>query len=350
MNKYIRLFFTLILSLTLICCGGKKTEVDPDNSILDKEALIEEIMAQESSQDLMVALLYEFEESIVDVQRQTARLQNRITEKEAIVEEIMARESSDVLPEVQFYELEEIIKDNQRQIVQLQTRIAEKESILEKIIAHETPQELPITQFYDLEESIEDIQGKIAQLQTQVMEYDENESHEINYTERLKELIDVQTPTHKISLKNGSIIEGTIEKDLMEKIIVKTKVGALTIDKNEIEFIQDHILPVPNIVFIGHGQKQVYDSHYLFTGKVMNQGNRRGDFVRVIYHLWGENTRIISSDSAFVAGTQVMYKSGIVTDTALEPKQSSQFSVKVPIDSEIPISYVTREVHWLIYD
>ena len=126
--------------------------------------------------------------------------------------------------------------------------------------------------------------------------------------------------------------------------------GAMCIEKKEIEFIQDLILPKPHIVFIGHGQEQVFENYHLFTGKVLNQGGLRGDFVRVIYQLWGEDTKIISSDSAFVAGTQVMYKSGIITDTALEPNQSAHFSVQVFVDVEIPISYVTREVHWLLYD
>ena len=207
----------------------------------------------------------------------------------------------------------------------------------------------PEARFYDLEESIEDIQRQIVLLKIRVSEY-ENESSENNYTERLKELIDEHHPAHKITLKNESVIEGTIEEDRVEDIIVKTKVGSLTIEKKEIDYIEDLVLPEPQIVFIGHGQEQVFDSYHLFTGKVLNQGGLRGDFVRVIYQLWGEDTQIISSDSAFVAGTQVMYKSGIITDTALEPNQSAHFSVQVPVDVEIPISYVTRKVHWLLYD
>ena len=207
----------------------------------------------------------------------------------------------------------------------------------------------PEVRFYELEESIEDIQRQIVLLKIRVSEY-ENESSENNYTERLKELIDEHHPAHKITLKNESVIEGTIEEDRVEDIIVKTKVGSLTIEKKEIDYIEDLILPEPQIVFIGHGQEQVFDSYHLFTGKVLNQGGLRGDFVRVIYQLWGEDTQIISSDSAFVSGTQFMYKSGIITDTALEPNQSAHFSVQVPVDVEIPISYVTREVHWLLYD
>ena len=254
MNRYSHLAFTLIIPLTLICCGGNKTKPNPDNRLINAA--------------------------------------------------IIAPDSSDVQP---------------------------------------------ATPFYELEESIEDIQKQIVLLQIRVSEYD-NESSETNYTERLKELIDEHHPAHKITLKNESVIEGTIEEDRVEDIIVKTKVGSLTIEKKEIDYIEDLVLPKPQIVFIGHGQEQVFDSYHLFTGKVLNQGGLRGDFVRVIYQLWGEDTQIISSDSAFVAGTQVMYKSGIITDTALEPNQSAHFSVQVLTDSEIPISYITREVRWLLYD
>ena len=254
MNRYCHLAFLCIITLTLICCGGNKTQPDPD-----------------------------------EFSTNTAT---------------MVPDSSHVHPEARFYELEESIEDIQRQIVLLQIRVSEYE----------------------------------------------NESSETNYTERLKELINEHHPAHKITLKNESVIEGTIEEDRGVDILVKTKVGLLTIEKKEIDYIEDLILPEPQIVFIGHGQEQVFDSYHLFTGKVLNQGGLRGDFVRVIYQLWGEDTQIISSDSAFVAGTQVMYKSGIITDTALEPNQSAHFSVHVPVDVEISISYVTREVHWLLYD
>ena len=260
MNKLFCLALAIIISLSLICCGGKKIKPDPEKAVIDNKTIVEEKIAQDSLQDL------------------------------------------------------------------------------------------PAIPFYKFEESIEDIQKQIAQLQAQVSEY-KNKSSDINYTEKLKKLIDEHPPAaHKIALKNGSLIEGTIEKDRMEDLMVKTKVGLLTIEKKEIDFIENLILPVPHIVFIGHGREQVFDSHHLFTGKVLNKGGRRGDFVRIIYQLWGEDTQIIKSDSAFVDGTKIMYKSGIITDTALEPNQSVLFSVQVPIDSEIPISYVTREVRWLLYD
>ena len=82
----------------------------------------------------------------------------------------------------------------------------------------------------------------------------------------------------------------------------------------------------------------------------MNQGNRRGDFVRVIYYLWDENTELITSDSSFVGGPQVIYRSGIVTDTILKPNQSVQFDVQVTISDSINIAYITRDIRWELYD
>ena len=259
MNRYFYLTVIIILFLTLICCGGKKTKPDPDKNITNNKDNLEKIKPQESSQNL------------------------------------------------------------------------------------------PAVQFYELQESVADIQRKMAKLQVQVSEY-EYKSSATNYTEKLKELIDEPSPAHKITLKNGTVIEGTITKDLIDDIMVKTKVGKLTIEKKEIEFIQELILPAPHIIFIGKVKEQIFDNYHLFTGRILNEGSRRGDFVRVIFQLWGEDTQIISSDSVFVDGSQVRYESGIVTDTALKPNQSTYFSVQVPIEGDMSVSYVTRDIRWLLYD
>ena len=203
--------------------------------------------------------------------------------------------------------------------------------------------------FYDLEKSMEDIQKEFETLRTRVLEY-EYKPPETNYTKQLKALINKPPHAHKIYLKNGSIIEGTIEEDELNYLLISTDVGKLTINKLEINNIYDLILPTPNVVFIGHGQEEIFETYRLFTGKVMNQGSRRGDFVRVIYNLWGKDTQLISSDSSFVEGTQVIYRSGIVTDTVLEPNQSAQFNVQIPIDDTTEVAYITRDIRWSLYD
>ena len=216
-------------------------------------------------------------------------------------------------------------------------------------IFNDTVKTVQTEHFYKMEKSLEDIQKEVELLRTQVMKY-EQKFPEMNYTKQLKELIDKPPAAHKISLKNGSIIEGTIEKDKLDYLLVDTDVGKLTINKSEIESIDDLILPNPDVVFIGHGQEEVFETYLLFTGKVMNQGSRRGDFVRVIYNLWGENTQLIHSDSSFVDGTQVIYRSGIVTDTVLKPNQSAQFEVQISIPDSITVTYITRDVRWALFD
>ena len=203
--------------------------------------------------------------------------------------------------------------------------------------------------FFELEQSMEDIQKEVEMLRNKVIDY-EYKPPDSDYTKQLKALIDNPPPAHKISLKNGSIIEGTIEKDKVEYLLVNTEVGLLTLNKSEILGIEDLILPTPELVFIGHGQEEAFESFKLFSGKVMNQGTRRGDFVRVIYSLWGENTQLLGSDSTFIEGSQIIYRSGIVTDSVLEPNQSAQFSLKVAVPDSISVTYVTRDVRWEMFD
>ena len=78
--------------------------------------------------------------------------------------------------------------------------------------------------FYKLEKSMEDIQNEVELLRTRVMKY-ENKFPDPNYTKQLKELIDKPPPAHKISLRNVSIIEGTIEKDKLDYLLLDTDVG-----------------------------------------------------------------------------------------------------------------------------
>ena len=203
--------------------------------------------------------------------------------------------------------------------------------------------------FYQLEETIADIQEDVNRLIAQVNEYD-YQPPETNYTRQLKELLDNQPPSHKISLKNESQIEGTILKDRVNYIAVKTELGRITIPKDEIKHIEDLVLPTAEIVFIGHGTEENVDGVHYYKGKVINQGARRADFVRVIYNLWNANTELILSDSTFIEGTQMIYRSGIVTDMVLEPRQSSKFLLEIPLADSIRISYVTREVRWELYD
>jgi len=203
--------------------------------------------------------------------------------------------------------------------------------------------------FYVLEKSVDDIKKEIEILQAHVVEY-QYKQPETDYSKKLKEFIDRPPPSHKIFLKNGSIIEGTIKKDKQFSLLVDTDLGKLTINKLDIEKIDDLILPSADIVFIGHGYEEISKDYRKFTGKIINQGDRRGDFVRVIYNLWDENTILIKSDSSFIGGPQIVYHSGIITDTILEPNKSAQFKIEVFIPDSINVAYVTRDIRWDLYE
>jgi hypothetical protein len=204
-------------------------------------------------------------------------------------------------------------------------------------------------QFFELEQSMKEIQNELQILKNQVMNYEYNPNGE-NYTEKLKSLIDKPPHSHRISLINGSIIDGTIEEDQIDFILINTEVGKLTLNKSNILGIEDLILPIPNLVFIGHGKEEIFTSYREFSGKIMNQGNRRADFVRIIYNLWNEKTQLAATDSTFLDGSQFIYSSGIITDTVLEPNESARFSLKISVPDSISISYVTRDIRWEMFD
>ena len=82
MNRYFSLHLALILSLSLICCGGKKIKLESDESVIDIEVIQEGIIAQESSQNLPSIPFYELEDSIEDIQKQIIQLQARVSEYE----------------------------------------------------------------------------------------------------------------------------------------------------------------------------------------------------------------------------------------------------------------------------
>ena len=59
---------------------------------------------------------------------------------------------------------------------------------------------------------------------------------------------------------------------------------------------------------------------------------------------------LVAIDSSFIDGTQIIYRSGIITDTALKPGDSGKYvvNVKTPVDSNV--QYITRDIHTTIYE
>ena len=202
--------------------------------------------------------------------------------------------------------------------------------------------------FYPVAESIADIQDQVDDLRARVIEY-ESRITVPNFAVKLHELISKPFPTHKFFLKNNTIIEGRIKDETVDYILVDTDVGTLTIEKSQLTGREELVRPEPNVIFLGEPKMDIYEDRRVYTGKVINEGNRRADFVRVIFWIHGKDTDVLALDSSFVDGTNVEYRSGITTDTSIEPEQSARYHVEVPINETIEVEYFTQVIHWNVF-
>ena len=225
--------------------------------------------------------------------------------------------------------------------------IIEEDSLIEIDSTFSTNQEsfLDNSQpFYPLQETIDDIQLEMSELRAKILDY---ESRIKNQDNSLESLHKIQFPhlTHEIELTNGTLINGNIIQENSDRMIVKTQIGQLTIDKANVATIKNISPNVPEVEFQGDALDEIHPNNRIFSGVVYNNGFRRADFVRVIYKLWSERTELIGVDSSFVEGTKVVYKSGVISDTAMEPGYTAEFIVNVKADSSL-VRYVTREIKW----
>ena len=51
-------------------------------------------------------------------------------------------------------------------------------------------------------------------------------------------------------------------------------------------------------------------------------------------------------DSAFVKGSRIIYNSGVIADTALEPGETATYNFPVKIKNRRKAQYHTMDIHW----
>ena len=203
--------------------------------------------------------------------------------------------------------------------------------------------------FYPQEKKINELIEDIEALKAQVRDYD---SRIRNWDSSVDIFRKIQYPhlTHEIELTNGTLVNGNIIQENSDRMIVKTQIGQLTIDKSDIATIKNISPNIPEVDFKGDPtSEEIYSDHRIFTGEIINNGFRRADFVRVVYKLYSEKTELVGIDSTFIDGSKFTYKSGVISDTALESGSSVRYIVKVSADSSL-VRYVTREIQWDIFE
>jgi len=204
--------------------------------------------------------------------------------------------------------------------------------------------------FYPLKDKIEDLEFKINELNAQILEYESSLIAPSINSEILKL---VQTPKieHEIMINNGTIIQGKIIQENAENLIVETRIGQLKIDKLQVNSIKEMEPLKANIVFNEMSiEEKISKNNLTFSGSLINNGSRRGDFVRVIYYLWEKDTAPALTDSTFITGNTIIFNNGVISDTSLDPGDNGEFNLSIDIPDSLNIAYWTKEVRYDMFE
>ena len=202
--------------------------------------------------------------------------------------------------------------------------------------------------FYPLKETVEDIQNQVNDLRSRMIDYEERIASS-NLNNSINKLAKIPQLKNEILMNNGTLIQGTILSETIESIIIQTQIGQLTLDKADINNIKEIASIDANVIFTNEPEEKINANYHIYSGTVQNQGLETASFVRVIFKLWSSETELIAIDSSFIDGNQIIYHSGINTDTALKPGESGEYvvNVKTPVNSNV--QYITRDIHWELY-
>ena len=204
--------------------------------------------------------------------------------------------------------------------------------------------------FYPLKDKIEDLEFKINELNAQILEYESSLIAPSINSEILK-LVKTPKIEHEIMINNGTIIQGKIIQENAESLIVETRIGQLKIDKLQISSIKEMEPLKANIVFNEMSiEEKISKNNLTFSGSLINNGSRRGDFVRVIYYLWEKDTAPALTDSTFITGNTIIFNNGVISDTSLDPGDNGEFNLSIDIPDSLNIAYWTKEVRYDMFE
>ena len=204
--------------------------------------------------------------------------------------------------------------------------------------------------FYPLKDKIEDLEFKINELNAQILEYESSLIAPSINSEILK-LVKTPKIEHEIIINNGTIIQGKIVQENAEYLIVETRIGQLKIDKLQVSSIKEMEPLKANIVFNEMSiEEKISKNNLIFSGSIINNGSRRGDFIRVVYYLWEKDTSPALVDSIFISGNTIMFDNGVISDTSLDPGDNGNFNLSITIPDTLNISYWTKEIKYDMYE
>ena len=199
--------------------------------------------------------------------------------------------------------------------------------------------------FFQYESNLKRIQAELDSLKSVVKGYEKKQTMPDVSRELLK-LIQVPEFQHRVELQNGTVVIGDILEESDSTLILKTQIGELVLKKRMVVRLEEYDKPGPKVIFLGEPFVDYYPDYQIFSGRIKNVGEKRADFVRVLGFLWDQGTSNAGTDSVFVKGTRIAYNSNVIADTALDPEQTANYILTIPIDIGKKVQYHTLDIHW----
>jgi len=199
--------------------------------------------------------------------------------------------------------------------------------------------------FFEYDANLKALKTEIDSLKSVVKGYQKNQSMP-NVSHEILDLIPAPIYQHRIELQNGTVVSGDIIEESDSSLVIKTQIGTLVLKKEMVVRMDEFHLPAPKVIFLGEPFIDYYPDRQIFSGQVKNEGEIRADFVRVLSSLFDQTTQISGMDSTFVKGTRIVYKTNVVSDTALKPGQIANYELTVPILKGKKVQYHTMDIHW----
>ena len=163
--------------------------------------------------------------------------------------------------------------------------------------------------------------------------------------QEIKKMVDLPVLRFEVLLKNGTVIQGDIIQENMDQILFKTQIGELTLQRSTISSIKEILKKQPKLSIKGAVEEQTYPDKKVFSGTVINEGDLRADFVRILFLLFEESTTEIARDSSFVLGSEARFSSGVYSISSVEPGGTAAFRCEVPSRGKA-VGYYTTEIHF----
>ena len=222
----------------------------------------------------------------------------------------------------------------------------EEEDLLPQVRAFDQVDKLQFEdQFFEYESNLRVLKNQIDSLKSIVLAFEKKQTMP-NVSREILDLIKVPEFQYRIELKNGTVVLGDILSETDSSLVLKTQIGQLVLKKEMVIRRDKHEEPEPKVIFLGDPFVNIYPDRHEFSGRVKNVGEKRADFVRVVTNLYTQTTKPAGQDSVFVKGSRIIYDSGVIADTALEPGQTATYGFPVKIKGRRKVQYHIMDIHW----